>query len=417
MRLTIRRLVLLLFLLIVLVWVPLRIYQIRAVESIQESIEYLATEADGDAREVAELEPTLKLYHGLWRKLVDQPSPRKKQTLASYRKRFETILNDRAENLRLMSGARQQAARSLFREISRPAGLYFEATSNAIESEMVSSSQEKQINQYQDQIIEKVNQLHQYYEGIGSEIALHGKTIVDREKRTDVAFLTLSLGMMGLLTLVIWVFVARPLAVLADGVQKVRADRWASPLPVKGVGDMADLIRAFNSMMETLLRQRRILARQARTDELTGLLNYRAFVDQFEVEFRRTERLNRPVSVIIADVDHFKKFNDTQGHLGGNEALKKISLQLRKGCRSYDILARFGGEEFVMVLPETPRSKAVAVAERLRQLVARAVPALTMSCGVATYPEDAASSEELMAIADERLYRAKREGRDRVCSG
>ncbi len=117
MRLTIRRLVLLLFLLIVLVWVPLRIYQIRAVESIQESIEYLATEADGDAREVAELEPTLKLYHGLWRKLVDQPSPRKKQTLASYRKRFETILNDRAENLRLMSGARQQAARSLFREI------------------------------------------------------------------------------------------------------------------------------------------------------------------------------------------------------------------------------------------------------------------------------------------------------------
>jgi diguanylate cyclase (GGDEF)-like protein len=125
----------------------------------------------------------------------------------------------------------------------------------------------------------------------------------------------------------------------------------------------------------------------------------------------------------MIDIDHFKRFNDTHGHAGGDEALRLVAATLRNTCRESDVVARYGGEEFALILPAVRSGRAQDLLERFRRVVA-ATPiklygrprpvSVTISIGVACFPEDGLTSEQILACADERLYEAKEGGRDRV---
>jgi diguanylate cyclase (GGDEF)-like protein len=159
--------------------------------------------------------------------------------------------------------------------------------------------------------------------------------------------------------------------------------------------------------------------REALRDSLTGVFNRRYFEMQFEREMNLAERTEQPLTVIVVDLDHFKKVNDTYGHGAGDDVLRTVARLMKSRLRNFDTLARYGGEEFFIILPRTNTETALIVAERLRKTVAEAefsqCESVTISLGVATFPNHAATSAELRTIADRALYCAKRQGRNRVC--
>jgi diguanylate cyclase (GGDEF)-like protein len=161
------------------------------------------------------------------------------------------------------------------------------------------------------------------------------------------------------------------------------------------------------------------LEHQINTDDLTGLASRRRILDLLLQEFERARRYASPLAILAVDIDHFKQINDTCGHDGGDEALRVFAGVLRGGLRSPDMAGRMGGEEFMVVLPETGPEEARQAAERLRQMVeARGVSLdkkilrLTVSIGIASI-ETCDSVEELMKAADHALYAAKDAGRNR----
>lgn len=159
--------------------------------------------------------------------------------------------------------------------------------------------------------------------------------------------------------------------------------------------------------------------RLANTDGLTGLHNHRHLQERLSQEIERAERYRRPLSVIMADLDHFKRFNDSYGHPRGDEVLIQVSKTLREVSRAADIVARYGGEEFTLILPETPASDAGVLAERARQCVEAlgiggTGARVTLSLGIAAF-RPGLTKEDLIGAADAALYAAKRRGRNRVC--
>jgi diguanylate cyclase (GGDEF)-like protein len=159
---------------------------------------------------------------------------------------------------------------------------------------------------------------------------------------------------------------------------------------------------------------------QALTDGLTGCFNRRFFEIQLERDLHLATRMRQPVSLILLDIDHFKRVNDTHGHDAGDAALRILANALREELRGVDTAARYGGEEFAIILPQAGPEGAQVVAERLRSRIERTqvpgVGCITASLGVATFPGDASSRELLVTSADRALYQAKRTGRNRVCS-
>jgi len=160
------------------------------------------------------------------------------------------------------------------------------------------------------------------------------------------------------------------------------------------------------------------------TDELTGLLNRRALNTRLDLEISRCKRDNLPLSIILLDLDHFKKINDNLGHLVGDLVLKQIAKLTKQLVQSTESVIRYGGEEFVVLLPKTDRSEALEIAERLRAGIAQFhfnhsdIPSslqVTASFGIACLHEDHLSMSELLKQADLALYKAKSEGRNRVC--
>lgn len=158
--------------------------------------------------------------------------------------------------------------------------------------------------------------------------------------------------------------------------------------------------------------------RAAITEELTGFYNRGYFYQRLEEEINRAERTGRPLSLLVIDFDHLKIINDSYGHLAGDKALKEISKIIRACIRKVDIPARYGGDELVIILPETDNISAFQVAERIRKKVAntpfRGDTRLTVSIGIATYPKDATQSQALFERADQAMYQAKQKGTNRV---
>ncbi len=164
------------------------------------------------------------------------------------------------------------------------------------------------------------------------------------------------------------------------------------------------------------------LEAQAMRDPLTGLFNRRHLTLALEREIRRAEREKTTVSVIMADIDFFKKVNDTFGHAAGDEVLRELGTFFTRFLRPYDVACRYGGEEFTLILPGSTLENAVRHAERLRQAARELAPvfegrplgSLTLSLGVAAWPEDGETVEDVIAASDAALYRAKAGGRNRV---
>jgi diguanylate cyclase (GGDEF)-like protein/PAS domain S-box-containing protein len=170
------------------------------------------------------------------------------------------------------------------------------------------------------------------------------------------------------------------------------------------------------------IRLREALRNQSIKDPLTGLYNRRYLTEMLEREIRRAVRAEQSLGILMLDLDHFKKFNDTYGHEAGDTVLREAASFLTKSIRVEDIVCRFGGEEFVIILPTADLASAHARAERIRSKLheltvlhqGQSLGMITVSVGVATLPQHGTSPKDLLEAADAALYRAKREGRDRV---
>ena len=175
--------------------------------------------------------------------------------------------------------------------------------------------------------------------------------------------------------------------------------------------------------LETLQSRYQAAVLASNNDGLTGLFNNAYFKRLLDLEVKRSQRRNHPTSLVMLDIDNFKAMNDTRGHAAGDLILSEVGRRIRDCIREIDMPARFGGEEFAVVLPYTDKAGAVVVAERIRDALASREFAVdspsgvnvTASIGVATCPEHAAAAEDLVRHADALLYRAKRQGKNRVC--
>jgi len=159
------------------------------------------------------------------------------------------------------------------------------------------------------------------------------------------------------------------------------------------------------------------------TDDLTGIYNHRFFIEQLTLEVERQKRYPTPLSLLMIDIDYFKNYNDTNGHLAGDQVLKAVSILIQRGVRQTDIVARYGGEEFSAILINAGREKALEIAERVRRNVADtrfpnegAQPnkRLTVSVGIATFSSSISGLTDLIREADHALYRAKKRGRNGI---
>jgi two-component system cell cycle response regulator len=179
------------------------------------------------------------------------------------------------------------------------------------------------------------------------------------------------------------------------------------------------LLSQFAAHAALAVRNARLLAeveRLAHVDGLTGVANRRAFETVLAREVRRARRGGGLLSLVVFDVDHFKAVNDTYGHQAGDAVLRDIAQVLTAATRDVDIVCRYGGEEFAIVLPACGPGDAMRVAERVRRAVAdhTDLAGVTVSAGVASLPAHAVDGEGIIAAADEALYRSKDDGRDRV---
>ncbi len=161
------------------------------------------------------------------------------------------------------------------------------------------------------------------------------------------------------------------------------------------------------------------------TDSLTGLFNRRYFDIRLEEEFLRARRYNLALSLAMLDIDDFKPFNDAEGHVAGDNILKEVAHIMGHAVRSHDIVARIGGEEFAIIMPQTPNSEAFRISERIRENIKNNVKPtwkkyykkqLTICGGVATFPECCSDKNTLVKYADKALYRAKKQGKDMTVS-
>ncbi len=179
------------------------------------------------------------------------------------------------------------------------------------------------------------------------------------------------------------------------------------------------LNQASESLSKALLHEE--IKQLAFTDGLTGLYNHRRFQERLDEELKRAERYGEPLSLILLDIDHFKRVNDTYGHPAGDAVLKKLAEIIKRTVREIDFPARYGGEEFAIITLKSRARNAEKIAERLRKTVQKTVIktedteiTVTLSLGIASYPDDATTREALIEKADQALYKAKNSGRNRT---
>jgi diguanylate cyclase (GGDEF)-like protein len=185
------------------------------------------------------------------------------------------------------------------------------------------------------------------------------------------------------------------------------------------IDEMVQTLQDRDERLSATLKQ---LAEQATTDPLTGLNNRRSLQKQLDQELVRAGRGRHSLAVILLDIDHFKRFNDTWGHQAGDEVLKRVAEVIRKGIRTSDIAGRYGGEELITILPEATAQAALARAEAMRREIEAqqlehagdSLGSVTASFGVAVFPDHGNDSVSLIRAADDALYEAKTAGRNRV---
>jgi len=203
-----------------------------------------------------------------------------------------------------------------------------------------------------------------------------------------------------------------PLEHLSGAAKRINAGDLDTKVPVSGDREIFEVGEAFNQLVEELKER-------ARTDDLTSLPNFRAFREHIDAEISRASRYRLRFGILVLDLDRFKRYNDNFGHLAGNDALQRVAAVIRHTVRGADFAARYGGEEFAVIVPQTDMAALGFAAERIRSSVEALPPPpggakVTLSIGAALFPVDGGNAETLFQTADERLYEAKRLGRNRV---
>ena len=191
----------------------------------------------------------------------------------------------------------------------------------------------------------------------------------------------------------------------------------------QGLKELRELKDHYRETARELKAARERMKQLSITDDLTETHNYRYFMESLDLELRRAKRYEYPISLMMLDIDHFKIYNDTYGHMTGDRVLKRVANVIKETVRHTDILARYGGEEFVGILIKTNLDEAYQVAERVRKAVEDSTieheetqpqGRLTVSVGISTLDSKISSLKALIKTADEALYEAKRTGRNRV---
>jgi diguanylate cyclase (GGDEF)-like protein len=244
--------------------------------------------------------------------------------------------------------------------------------------------------------------------------------ITELRNQTAVVLCLLLIGI-GLTAYVLGMSIARPLDRLTGGAARVAEGDLEVTISTECRGELGYLTHVFNDMVGRLRVGREELERISVTDSLTGLYNRKHLTEKL-IEQMTVARDGRAVfSILMIDVDHFKAYNDTYGHVAGDEALSRLGSILKTHAPSSSLIARYGGEEFFIMLPGADVNDAVKVAERIRKALAGEIFGdssgdvnLTLSVGVAAFEDRYATPESIVAAADKALYRAKKNGRDRV---
>ena len=215
----------------------------------------------------------------------------------------------------------------------------------------------------------------------------------------------------------------RPILELLDGMRRIGLSKdYTTVLATHHQDEFGELYRGFNAMLQEIRVRDEKLSQLATTDTLTGLANRGHALEALQTMLTRAQRLGRPMGVMLLDVDHFKQVNDTYGHPAGDQVLRDIAHILQANVRAYDLAARFGGEEFLVLCEGADLSATVDMAERIRAAVASRVYRLaggqtlrtTVSVGVYAGAGSHATAMQLIELADQALYRAKQAGRNRV---
>lgn len=220
----------------------------------------------------------------------------------------------------------------------------------------------------------------------------------------------------------------RPVQALTEGAVRIGGGNLDYRIEIRTGDELEVLAVEFNRMAVILHEDREALKHLALHDGMTGLLNHREFHRRLSEEFSRAERHRRPLTLMMIDVDHFKKFNDAYGHPQGDKLLKLVSEAIKESVRQSDIVARYGGEEFAVLVVDTAVPEATALGWRIQKRIYDMGPEIvrlitgvdgvpvTVSIGVASYPDGAATEGDLVQLTDQMLYMAKKKGRNQVCT-
>jgi diguanylate cyclase (GGDEF)-like protein len=236
-------------------------------------------------------------------------------------------------------------------------------------------------------------------------------------RNVTLGIVLLLLAVVGAFAYLLSLLIVRPLNRLTQAAGNVAKGDLDVGLPVTTGGEVGYLTEVFNDMVARLRESRVELERLSDTDPLTSLFNRRRMMEVLDNEVRRSRRLRHHFSVVMADVDLFKRYNDEHGHPAGDVVLKRVAAIMREASRDVDFVARYGGEEFLIMMPETEIEGATQFAERIRKKLAKEkLPAgtITLSLGVSSFPMHGDGPDQLIAEADAALYLAKRAGGDRV---
>jgi len=250
-----------------------------------------------------------------------------------------------------------------------------------------------------------------------------------RMRRLSIFVGALSLCFAVLLAFLISRYITRSIVKLTHGVRQVANRNFTFKVDINSKNEIGELAATFNQMVDQLNSHRKDLEEKqkelellARTDALTGLNNHRHFMDQLSCEIKQAVRHNSPLSVMILDLDDFKRVNDTYGHLIGDRVLSTIAELIKQHVRSTDIAARYGGDEFCVALPNTTAPGARGLAKKLCEEIAEVVFSadseivfhITCSIGLAQFHKDMKNSLVILKFADQALYKAKSAGRNIV---
>jgi diguanylate cyclase (GGDEF)-like protein len=255
---------------------------------------------------------------------------------------------------------------------------------------------------------------------IADEYNLVYQSLIDARYKALFVVLTFTL-VIGLVAYYFSIRILKPLSALTNGATKVTAGDLSVQLPIYSNDELGLTTRVFNKMVAELEQSHKQLEEMATTDTLTGLANRKQIMNLLIEQFKHFQRYQTVFTIMMLDVDHFKNVNDTHGHLAGDAVLTNTAQTIKHALREIDCLGRYGGEEFLVILPETDGHQATKSAKRIRKAVKENMTdyenntlKVTISIGVAEIQKTDDNENDLINRADDALYSAKENGRDQV---